>query len=71
MYNKAAELGLILDKHIESACMTDLLQAAINSGVRVVSVEVNGGWVEVDTVKDMKSKTTAARLRMIDLAMSS
>ena len=45
--------------------MTDLIQAAINAGLEVTSVPVNGGWVEIDTVDDLKSPVTLSRLKML------
>jgi len=45
--------------------MTDLIQATINAGIDVTSVPVKGGWVEVDTIDDMKATITSRRLKMI------
>ena len=46
--------------------MTDLLQGVINSNYLVTSVPVHGGWVEVDTVDDLKSPTKKKRLKFIE-----
>lgn len=55
----------LLGKPLKNAYMTDLLQATINDGVIVNSLPIEGGWVEVDTVDDMKSAVTSDRLKMI------
>jgi choline kinase len=34
--------------------MTDLLQGLINEGVSVDPVWINGGWLEIDTIKDLE-----------------
>ena len=34
--------------------MTDFLQAIINSEIRVKSVPIHGGWLEIDTLTDYK-----------------
>jgi len=65
VFHRAKDKGEILGKSLENAYMTDLLQAAINTGVNVTSVSTNGGWVEVDTVEDMKSSVTASRLKIL------
>ncbi|HOS45041.1 MAG TPA: phosphocholine cytidylyltransferase family protein [Paludibacter sp.] len=50
----------------EKAYMTDLLQAMIDAGIRLDSVPVHGGWVEVDTVSDLTSEVTRKRLADIN-----
>ncbi|MDC0239194.1 phosphocholine cytidylyltransferase family protein [Candidatus Thioglobus sp.] len=65
IFHAALDSGNLLNKPIENAYMTDLLQAAINSNILVMSVPVNGDWVEVDTVEDMQSKVTKNRLQRI------
>ena len=47
---------------LQNAYMTDLLQAAIDQGVRVDSVSMNGGWIEVDTVSDLELPITKRRV---------
>lgn len=66
VFSEATKSGTLLNKPVDDAYLTDLLQAAIDSGIKVTSVVVNGGWVEVDTVEDLKSPITAERLRMIE-----
>lgn len=68
VFNAAKISGKLLNRPVDDAYMTDLLQAAINSGVEVTSVAVNGGWVEVDTVEDMKSSITSNRLQMMKVS---
>lgn len=65
IFNAAKESGELLGKPLETAYMTDLLQAAINDGAIVNSLPIKGGWVEVDTVDDMKSVVTSDRLKII------
>ncbi len=55
-------------KPVEKAYMTDLLQAVIDSGLRVDSVPVHGGWVEVDTVRDLTAEITRRRIKAINQA---
>ncbi len=59
----------IRGKPPEKAYMTDLLQTMIDLGHRLDAVPVQGAWVEVDTVSDMLSKTTSARLKQISLSL--
>ena len=65
IFYDAKAKGELLGKPLENAYMTDLLQAAINDGVIVNSLPIEGGWVEVDTMDDMKSVVTSDRLKMI------
>jgi len=55
----------LLNKSLDEAYMTDLLQTAIDLGNPVTPVFINGDWVEVDTVKDMTSDVTLNRLNSI------
>lgn len=57
--------GKIGSKPVENAYMTDLLQAIINSGTKIQSVPVHGGWIEIDTVDDLESDVTLSRLEKI------
>jgi len=59
--------GNLRGKLVEKAYMTDLLQAMIDEGIRLDSVPVHGGWVEVDTVGDLTSIITQARLLEIEI----
>lgn len=65
VFYDAKMVGKLRGKPVENAYMTDLLQAVIDLGFRVEAVPVHGGWVEVDTVSDMKSKITCERLKEI------
>jgi len=65
VFHAAMENGQLLSKPVEMSYMTDLLQAAINSNISVMSVPINGDWVEVDTVADMQSTVTKNRLHKI------
>ena len=38
----------------ECSFMTDLLQALIKHGIKLKSVPVNGGWLEIDTISDLE-----------------
>jgi L-glutamine-phosphate cytidylyltransferase len=58
--------GSLSGKPLDKAYMTDLLQAMIVLGYRVDSVPIYGGWVEVDTVSDLESAVTRARLSEIE-----
>jgi len=65
VFQNAKSKGKLLNRPIEIAYMTDLLQEVINSGFKVDSVPVHGGWVEVDTVSDLNSSITRDRLDYI------
>jgi choline kinase len=52
-------------KYPHKAYMTDLLQAIIDSGYAINSVQVKSEWVEVDTVSDLNSEITSNRLKKI------
>jgi len=38
----------------ENSYMTDFLQGLINNGHKLKAVEINGGWLELDTLNDLK-----------------
>ena len=65
VYYDAKNNGLLRGKPLENAYMTDLLQAMIDLDIRLDAVPVRGGWVEVDTVEDLKSEITRERLGKI------
>ena len=45
--------------------MTDLLQTLIDEGINVWPVNVQGEWVEIDTVIDLGLEITKRRLESI------
>ncbi|MHC4215461.1 MAG: NTP transferase domain-containing protein, partial [Planctomycetota bacterium] len=57
--------GGLSGKPPERAYMTDMLQAIIECGYDVWPVFVEGGWVEIDTVRDLNTPITRQRLRDI------
>jgi L-glutamine-phosphate cytidylyltransferase len=65
IFHIAISNGRLMGKDVENAYMTDLLQAVINSNFLVHGVPVFGGWIEVDTVDDLKSKVTIDRVNSI------
>lgn len=46
----------ILNSNLSFECsyMTDLLRGLIKKGVKLKSVMINGGWVEIDSIKDLE-----------------
>lgn len=54
-----------LGKPVKNAYMTDFLQALIDSGERVSPIFINSGWIEIDTVNDLKSSISSERLKLI------
>ena len=66
VFHAAVNSGDLLGKDVESVYMTDLLQDVIDSNYLVTSIPVHGGWVEVDTVDDLKSPTTRKRIKYIE-----
>lgn len=67
VFHEARLAGNLKNKTAEKAYMTDLLQAMIDLGYKVDSVPVHGGWVEVDTINDLTSQVTRARLANIKI----
>ncbi|XOJ84598.1 phosphocholine cytidylyltransferase family protein [Methylophilaceae bacterium Uisw_099_01] len=65
LFHDSINRGNLRGKNVENSYMTDLLQAIIDSGQRIESVPIHGGWVEVDTVKDKYAKITLERLKKI------
>jgi len=65
-FHDAKKTGSLRGKPLEKAYMTDLLQAMIDLGRRLDAVPVHGGWVEVDSVEDLLSPVTKARLLQIE-----
>jgi len=62
IFHTAVNDGKLLGKNVENAYMTDLLQAVINSGQEINAIPVYGGWIEVDTVDDLKNQITLDRV---------
>ena len=66
VFHDARAHGSLRGKSLEKAYMTDLLQSMIDLGYRLDSAPVHGGWVEVDTVSDLESEVTRARVCEIE-----
>lgn len=64
-FHRARVAGSVRGKPPEKAYMTDLLQLMIDEGHALTAVKVHGDWVEVDTVSDLESDVTRARLAHI------
>ena len=67
-FGEARRSGALRGKPVEKAYMTDLLQSLIDAGERLDAVPVNGGWIEVDTVADLRSPVTQSRLAAMESA---
>jgi len=39
---------------LEKAYMTDMIQELVNSGMLVQSIDIEGGWMEIDTPQDLE-----------------
>ena len=39
---------------LETAYMTDMIQELVDTGLSVKSVDINGGWIEIDTPQDLE-----------------
>jgi len=61
----AQKNGKIGNLPVEKAYMTDILQSIINNGNDIWPVNIEGGWIEVDTVNDLNSNITHNRLDKI------
>jgi len=64
-FYQACSVNSLRGKRPENAYMTDLLQLIIDKGHDLQAVVVDAAWVEVDTVKDLESIVTQARLEEI------
>lgn len=49
-YNQKQCIGW--GKTVEKAYMTDLLQEMINQRMEIYGIEINGGWLEIDSIND-------------------
>ena len=65
IFHKAVKNGELQGKNVENSYMTDLLQSVIDSGFPIQAVPIFGGWIEVDTVDDLKSTITIDRVNSI------
>lgn len=65
IFYKCKEANQIQNKNLNNAFMTDLLQSLIDEGINIWSVNVQGKWIEVDTVKDLGLEITRRRLESI------
>lgn len=59
--------GRIGAKPVDSAFMTDMLQAMIDEGIRIAPCYVEGRWAEVDSPSDLALPLTRERAREIAL----
>jgi L-glutamine-phosphate cytidylyltransferase len=53
----------ISGKSLKTAFMTDLFQEMIMRGFKIKAVPINGGWIEIDTERDLTSSFTRSRIR--------
>jgi choline kinase len=67
-FGAARRAGALRGKPVEKAYMTDLLQSLIDAGERLDAVPVHGGWIEIDTVADLRSPVTQSRLAAMESA---
>ncbi len=65
IFHEALRDESILGRSVENAYMTDLLQALIESGSKLMAIPINGGWVEIDTVDDLNSPISINRINGI------
>jgi len=65
IFYKSKEAKQIQNKNLSNAFMTDLLQTLIDEGINVWPVNVQGEWVEIDTVIDLGLEITKRRLESI------
>lgn len=62
VYYKSIARGFLVQRKIENAFMTDMLQEIIDSGYKINPVLINGEWIEIDTIDDLKLKITMERM---------
>ena len=67
LYNVAAptnrEIGW--GRPLRSSYMTDLLQELVNTGRPVAPVDIHGGWVEIDNLRDHEIATEMVRRGLV------
>lgn len=68
IFHTAIDNSELLGRTVESAYMTDILQAAANLGKLVKAIPVYSSWIEIDTVDDLMSDVVIERLKKIDHA---
>ncbi len=64
-YNLLKEKGMILDKDLENAYLTDFLQFLIKNNYNIKALKTKELWVEIDNVKDLFLKENYLRLQEI------
>lgn len=65
-YNQIDRSGLYDGKDFSNMYMTSFLQQLIDSGWRAKAVQVNSGWLEVDSVDDLTQYETMAKEGELD-----
>ena len=55
----------ILDKSLEEAYVTDLIQTLIKMGSKIKALEVSEPWIEIDNKNDLESGVTKSRVEQI------
>ena len=53
-WKKVAEIYNAIP-NTRNMCMTDFLQELVNKGVAVTAVPVHGGWIEIDSIRDLEN----------------
>ena len=66
VFDDCKKKGLIYNKKIEEAYMTDLLQELIARKIKIKVLKMYKVWIEIDTTSDYELNLTKERLRIID-----
>lgn len=62
--------GICSSRVLSQLYMTDMLQGLINKGYSVVPLFVSGGWLEVDSLRDLEVANRFANIRAGELLVS-
>jgi len=64
-YKSLNQSAMYDGKNFDNMYMTSFIQLLINAGWGVEAVDVMGGWLEVDTVADLKAYEDLAKISML------
>ena len=65
MYKEALLKNKINSKNLKQAYMTDVFQKMIDDNIKIKAVKISGGWLEIDTINDIKVAEKSSRFEEI------
>ena len=64
-YKEALLKNKINSKNLKQAYMTDVFQKMIDDNIKIKAVKIRGGWLEIDTINDIKVAEKSSRFEEI------